>query len=318
VRPEVTIVIPTKDRWETVRGTALAASSRQEDVELEIVVVDDGSRDEAPPEIALADPRVRILVRDNPQGVGAARNAGIEAATAPWVAFLDDDDLWSPRKLRLQVDAALAAGAGFAYGGAIWVGDALRPLHGHEPPDPALLATELLRWNTMWGGSSNVLARTELLRVLGGFDESLHQLADWDLWLRLARASPAARVDQVLVALVVHQQSMLLTDQRDVFLELDCLDAKHRQAREAAGVELDRARFARWVGAGHARAGRRGDAARAYVRGTRAPGNVARAAVALLGRAPLSTLSSLRANLPGALEAGHRTATRPDWLDLYR
>ena len=59
---------------------------------------------------------------------GSRRRAG------EWVAFLDDDDLWSPDKLRLQLDAAAAAGAGFAYGGAVTVDDDLEPLHRWRLP----------------------------------------------------------------------------------------------------------------------------------------------------------------------------------------
>ncbi len=77
-------------------------------------------------------------------------------------------------------------------------------LRGYEPPAPETLDRELLRWNVVWGGASNVVARRDLLDSLGGFDEALFQLADWDLWIRLALSARAAVVEDVLVALVVH------------------------------------------------------------------------------------------------------------------
>ena len=184
-------------------------------------------------------------------------------------------------------------------------------LHGHAPPSPDTLARELLCWNVLWGGASNVIARRELLQTLGGFDEQFFQLADWDLWIRLALSAPAAAVEDVLVALVVHPQSMLLVDSRDVFVEFERLAAKHRDAAARAGVAFDRARFARWVAAGHLRAGRRRAAARAYVTGTSASGNMLRAAGAFLGPTLFARVSALRRYVPGALGAGERVASRP-------
>ena len=191
-------------------------------------------------------------------------------------------------------------------------------MNGHVPPEPATLAAALLRWNVLWGGASNVLARTELVRSLGGFDERLFQIADWDLWIRLALAAPGAAIEDMLVALLVHSRSMLLVDRRDVFSEFDYLIAKHRRASESAGVEFDRARFARWAATGHLRAGRRLSAARTYVRGTCALGNVVRAGGAFFGAPAFAAASALRGAVPGAGADAERVVHRPDWLDLYR
>ena len=314
----VTVVIPTRDRWELVAASALRSALSQDGVVSDVVVVDDGSRDAAPRDLPeLRDARVRVIRLPEPRGVAIARNVGIGEARGEWVAFLDDDDLWSPAKLRRQLSTAEEAGAGFAYAGAVWVDESLALLRGNAPPDPDTLADDLLSWNVVWGGASNVIARLDLLESVGGFDEELFQLADWDLWIRLALAAKAAVVDQVLVALVVHPQSMLLVDRRDVFVEFERLAGKHRAAAERAGVQVDRARFARWVAAGHLRAGRRSAAARAYLRGPKAPGNVVRAAGSFLGPAVFSSLGALRRRVPGVLKPGEWVAERPTWLDLY-
>jgi len=317
---EVSVIISTQNRWPLMARTSLRSALVQEDVDLEVVVVDDGSTEEAPGGLSgLEDARVRLVRHAEPRGIAAARNTGVREAEGEWIAFLDDDDLWSPHKLRTQIDAARTTGAGFAYVGAVWVDrEQLHLVYGHAPPRADGLARELLRWNVLWGGASNVLAASDLVHALGGFDEELFQLADWDLWIRLALGSKAAVVDDVLVALLVHRESMLLVDRRDVFAEFDYLRAKHREAAEREGVEPDAARFARWAAAGHLRAGRRSTAARTYVRGTRAPANVVRAAAAFLGPSATRALSARRAYVPGALRPGERVAREPEWLELYR
>ncbi len=289
-----------------------------------MIVVDDGSSDETPArlaQLAAQEPRLRVLRHEESRGVSRARNAGIGVARGEWIAFLDDDDLWSPRKLRAQVDAAAAVGAGFAYGAAAWLDEQRRFLRVPRPPRPEGLATALLRWNVIWAGCSNVIARAALVRRLGGFDERLFQLADWDLWIRLALADRAAACDDVVVGYVMQSESMLLTDRRAVFPEFDYLVAKHGDAARAHGVAFDAARFSRWVALGHLRAGRRRRAAATYARGAlrhRDPLSLARAAGALLGpgsipagRVALRLVRAVRADdVPGA--------TAPAWLERYR
>jgi glycosyltransferase involved in cell wall biosynthesis len=317
--PEVTVVIPTRDRWTLLASAALPAALGQEDVDVEVVVVDDGSSDETTERLAeLTDPRLRIVRHAESRGVARARNAGIAIARGEWLAFLDDDDVWSPRKLRLQLDAAEAAAAPFVYGGAAAVAEDRSWLYSLAPTDPAVLARTLLSRNVLWGGCSNVVARTALVRQAGGFDEALFQLADWDLWIRLTQAAPAAACPDVLVGCIVHPGSMLLTSRDDVLDELRYLEEKHRWTREASGVRVDRALFRRWVASGHLRAGRRARAARIFLAGAvrdHDPAGILRAVAALLGeRASGSIRRALR-------HPGRRPGDRgvePRWLALYR
>jgi glycosyltransferase involved in cell wall biosynthesis len=314
-------VIPTRSRWRLLSKAALPAALGQEDIEHEVIVVDDGSDDETPERLAeIADPRLRVLRNDPAHGVAVARNAGIRAARGRWLSFLDDDDVWSPRKLRAQLDAAAAANAVFAYAGGAGLDGARRFLFAVAPPDPATVLLELLQWNVIWCGCSNVLARTELTRELGGFDERLFQLADWDLWIRLALAGPAATAPEILVGYVMHEENMLLTDRRDVFPEMDYLVEKHRAASEAHGVEFDRVLFARWVARGHRLAGRRREAARTYLRSARLHrdmGAIPRA-IGSLGPEALVDLSKRLAATERRSKLRKLEAPEPEWIVRFR
>ena len=317
---EVTVVIPTRNRWPVLRDAALRAASCQEGVDCEIVVVDDGSVDGTADRVAeLVDPRLRVVRHERSLGVARARNAGIDAACGVWIAFLDDDDIWSPHKLRTQIDSATSRGASFVYGASVALDERKRFLFGHAPPDPSTLRSELLRRNVMWGGCSNVVVRADVVRNLGRFDEQLFQLADWDLWIRLANSARAAMCPEVLVGCVTHQASMLLTDRRDVFEEFDYLVRKHRQITEDLGHGFDQALFSRWVAGGHVRAGRRVAAARALRRGASKSdlGNLVRVTGVLLGKPAMRIGTRLVSSVPGYVPSGERTAAEPDWLDRY-
>ena len=315
-------MIPTRNRYALLIEAALEAALIQEDVDHEVVVVDDGSTDGTSEQLAARDePRLRLVRHDEARGVARARNAGIAAAQGRWVAFLDDDDIWSPRKLRMQIDAASSGGAGFAYGGSIWVDEQKHFLYGHTPPDPTTLRQQLLHRNVMWSGCSNVVVQSDLVRRVGGFDEALFQLADWDLWLRLSREAPAACCSDVVVGYARHGENMVLVEREDVFREFDYLVEKHRDSSRELAIDFDQAWFARWVAAGHMRAGRRSPAARAYLRGARrgrSLGNLLRAGAVPLGERFQNVAQRAFAAIPGWLPSGERTAVEPDWLRLYR
>jgi glycosyltransferase involved in cell wall biosynthesis len=91
------VVIPTHGRNLGLLFEAIASVLRQTLPPARVIVVVDGSPDAAS-ELRQAHPDVTVLLQPHPRGQAAARQAGIQAATAEWVAFLDDDDLWSPRK----------------------------------------------------------------------------------------------------------------------------------------------------------------------------------------------------------------------------
>lgn len=253
----VSVVIPTHNRQAELHRSVRSVLA-QTDVDVEICVIDDGS---TPPATVVADPRVSLFRHDTPQGVATARARGVSEANGEWIAFLDDDDLWAPTKLRRQLDAAEAAGASWAYAGAVGVDIDLEVVAGapRGPLDP----DEIFTRNTVPAGASNVLAKADLLAKVGTFDPSLRHMADWDFWIRLAKEGGApASVSEPLVAYVQHDNNASL-DTADIEPELHVIAERYGHAVDASYVH-------RWIAWSHLRSGDRFAAARRYASAVRA------------------------------------------------
>jgi glycosyltransferase involved in cell wall biosynthesis len=202
-------------------------------VDLEVILVDDGSTEDVTSLIEeFHDDRVRLLRNEAAQGVSAARNRGIEVARAEFVAFIDDDDLWAPDKLRIQLDAIERSERCWAYGGAVKIDLEGEIIGGVPPPEPEEVSRRLPRWNLIPGGCSSVIARRSTLIAAGGFDRSLINLADWDLWIRIGRQGLPACASGPVVAYRIHSNNSS-TNLPLVLSELDRLDGRY-------GVPVDR------------------------------------------------------------------------------
>jgi glycosyltransferase involved in cell wall biosynthesis len=202
------------------------------------VIVDDGSRDDTLLRIErFQDDRVRVIRNEMAQGVSRARNLGIEKARGDWLAFCDDDDVWAPTKLASQVRAAQTAGAPWAYTGHVNITSDDRAIGGARPSPPDVVRRDLPRTNLIPGGGSNVLARADLVRRVGGFDRRLGILEDWDLWIRLAREASPAWVPEPLVGYRIHGTNSSQNIDRMV-AEIEIIDARY-------SGPVDRVRFER-------------------------------------------------------------------------
>ena len=263
--PQVTVIIPTRDRGGPLLRS-LGSALGQVGVDVEVVVVDDGSSCPVTslPELesACTDRRVKVLRNERSKGVAAARNRGISVASAPWLAFLDDDDIWAPEKLSVQLGVlADHPGRLWSYTGEVILRDDLTVLWTNAGPPAQAIDARLLENNRIPGGGSSVLADRDAVAGLGGFDESFSILADWDLWLRLALRSPPAPVEAAMVGYVEHAGGMSHDIDR-CLAEFKTIELKYRDLRRVRGVSIGRHDFLLWLADLDRRSGRRCRAAR--------------------------------------------------------
>jgi glycosyltransferase involved in cell wall biosynthesis len=186
---EVSVVIPTFNRWPMV-VEAVASVMAQSGVGMELIIVDDGSTDgtaEGLPRLAeelrTAERPVRILRTPN-RGPAAARNKGVADARAPFIAFLDSDDLWQPFKLQRQLEYIRRRPECLVLQtDEIWMRKGLRvnPGRRHRKRGGDFFIDSL---RTCLVSPSAVMMSTSSFCQVGGFDEHMRAGEDYDLWLR--------------------------------------------------------------------------------------------------------------------------------------
>jgi glycosyltransferase involved in cell wall biosynthesis len=207
--PAVSVVIPTFNRA-TLVGYAIESVLGQTYQDFEVIVVDDGSTDHTPEEVARFGDRIRYLHQKN-MGVSAARNTGIRAARGKWIAFLDSDDRWRPAKLERQLHCLQKLNVGLCFTKCVTSRGEVLPdidksslslreagiYHGAAGSD--LLGHKYCPW------LPSMVAEKRLLEKVGLFDESLHAAEDTRIMRQLAFISEFAYLDDALA--VIYQGS---------------------------------------------------------------------------------------------------------------
>ncbi len=229
-RPLVSVVIPTYNRAQQTIA-AMESVLAQTYPYREVIVIDDGSTDGSGATIQrFLDQRengndhteqIRYFSQSN-QGPSAARNYGIEKVRGEYIAFLDSDDVWLPEKLDWQMRAFERFGGdcGACITDACMVDDAGTELStfqtsgrhydeglGIEPDPVRLLAKAFCGY---W--VSTLLARTDLVKRIGGFDPDVHFAEDRDFYFRLSLVTSIAYVNKPLAR----------TDRRSSLIGSDC------------------------------------------------------------------------------------------------
>ena len=202
----VSIIMPAYNSAATISESVASALS-QSHRNIELVIVDDGSRDDTADicrRHAAQDNRIRLISQSN-RGVSAARNTGIKAARGEYVAFLDADDLWETDKIEQQMNSVRMHPGSIVLTGMIRFsgdGSARRFLTTTDPPpfiDQEKYARQVLNLqNHEMGSFGTALVPTRCLGETFLFDERLRTSEDWDLWLRLAFRYPFENINEPL------------------------------------------------------------------------------------------------------------------------
>jgi glycosyltransferase involved in cell wall biosynthesis len=194
--PLITVVIPTYNYGHLV-SAAVDSALAQTHPRVEVIVVDDGSTDDTASRLTVYGDRIRVIRQAN-QGLSAARNAGIRAAAGEFVALLDSDDAFHPRKLERQAAAfaarpelALVGTAIFSDEPPVWatIPDA--------PPQVVLPTLDELVIRTRFAPSSAMI-RKSCLDAVGLFDTDLRSVEDRDMWIRVGAGHVVGVIEEPL------------------------------------------------------------------------------------------------------------------------
>lgn len=185
----ISVLVPVYNGANFVEETVHSVLA-QTHYDLELLLIDDGSTDGTPEvleRLARLDDRIRVFRQLN-AGTQAARNLGLRHSRGEWIALLDHDDTWLPRKLECQLSIARSnPDAGLVFCNfARW--DGRRELGRHftrEDRLPSGVVLNRLARHCLFGALT-VMVRRGVLERAGGFDVRFLRCGDWDLWLRLA------------------------------------------------------------------------------------------------------------------------------------
>lgn len=233
---------------------ALVSALGQTGVDVEVVVADDGSKDDTNmivTRLGAVDPRVRLLARDASGGPAAARNLALSHATGDWVAILDADDLVDPGRSRTLIDAAMKADAQISVDNAMRFLDEdpsvewpLIAFADSDRPAPISLHDYLLA-DTRADGEQNIgylkpiFSRAFLTRHAIAYDEGLRIGEDFDICLRsLAAGACLVLVPDAMYHYRVVGGSLSRTLRPEDIQQM--IDAQDRALRDAKLSEQER------------------------------------------------------------------------------
>ena len=224
----ISVVIPSYNCSHTIKR-AIESALHQTCKDIQIIVVDDCSSDNTLDVLKHYTDNVTVIKRSKRGGAAAARNTGVNAAEGEYIAFLDANDEWMEAKLELQLDIMERSQnrPGLVTCNSSWIGlDQSTPLvkdyySTHQPHSGERVWVNLLKQNFI--PTPTVLTRTDVLKVVGGFDETLPIGEDRDLWIRIARKFRVEYRKEILVKFYERSGSLMKEyskDNMDLTLQL--------------------------------------------------------------------------------------------------
>ena len=206
--PQISVVLPVYNGAKTIEAT-IASVLDQELEDFELLVINDGSTDQTLDVLTrIDDPRIIVHSFEN-GGLATSRNRGIRLADGKYLAFIDADDLWTPDKLRKQLQVLVSnPTAGMAYS----LTDCIDEQGSYVGPGSHIVQfgqvyEQLLVRNFIESGSNPLIPRCVFDEV-GEFDESLAAAEDWDVYLRIAHDYSIVCVPEAQILYRIHSGSM--------------------------------------------------------------------------------------------------------------
>jgi glycosyltransferase involved in cell wall biosynthesis len=190
-KPTVSVILPTYNRAHLV-GRAIQSVLDQTYQDFEIIVVDDGSKDNTEEVInGFTDTRIRYVKHQQNKGGSAARNTGIKFAKGKYIAFQDSDDEWLPRKLEIQRETfeVVSLEVGVIYTDMLRIENNGNEKYWHSPTVKygSIINSRTLDYQVIGIGIQSTLIKRECFDRVGVFDERFPRFIDLDLFVRLLK-----------------------------------------------------------------------------------------------------------------------------------
>ena len=192
----VSIIIPTYNR-KLFLTHAINSVLNQTYQNLELIIIDDGSSDKSVEYIKKKYPSIKIYKQSN-KGVSSARNKGIKISSNNWIAFLDSDDRWHPKKLEKQINYLIGNPKyKICHTDEIWIRKGVRiNQHKKHKKYGGLIFDKCLDLCRI--SPSSVIIHKDVFNKVGLFNEKLPVCEDYDLWLRITEKFPVLYLDEKL------------------------------------------------------------------------------------------------------------------------
>lgn len=201
----VSIIMPSYNTGRFIKG-AIESVLAQTYTYWELIIVDDCSTDHTDEVVKpfLADSRVKYLKNEKNYGAAISRNRALREAKGRWIAFLDSDDLWFPKKLEKQIQFMDAAGYHFSYTNYIQIDSESNP-NGIGVTGPKKI-TKTGMYNYCWPGCLTVMYDAKAIGLIQITD--IKKNNDYAIWLKVSRKADCYLLTENLASYRIRKKSI--------------------------------------------------------------------------------------------------------------